>query len=76
MEECVECLEQGSRRSILQFMPFTMVSYVQGGVQTGGDKKGEECLLHQTLLGKVWISPFSYQYSTKSKVNIPMEACV
>ncbi|XP_026207438.1 mediator of RNA polymerase II transcription subunit 24 isoform X1 [Anabas testudineus] len=26
MEECVECLEQGSRRGILQFMPFTMVS--------------------------------------------------
>ncbi|KAL0984289.1 hypothetical protein UPYG_G00139520 [Umbra pygmaea] len=26
MEECVECLEQGSRASILQFMPFTMVS--------------------------------------------------
>ncbi|XP_037546720.1 mediator of RNA polymerase II transcription subunit 24 [Nematolebias whitei] len=26
VEECVECLEQGSRGSILQFMPFTMVS--------------------------------------------------
>ncbi|XP_072927513.1 mediator of RNA polymerase II transcription subunit 24 [Hemitrygon akajei] len=26
MEECVECLDQGSRSSILQFMPFTMVS--------------------------------------------------
>ncbi|XP_068610630.1 mediator of RNA polymerase II transcription subunit 24 [Brachionichthys hirsutus] len=26
MEECVECLEQGSCGSILQFMPFTMVS--------------------------------------------------
>ncbi|XP_053709795.1 mediator of RNA polymerase II transcription subunit 24 isoform X1 [Synchiropus splendidus] len=26
MEECVECLEQGTRGSILQFMPFTMVS--------------------------------------------------
>ncbi|XP_078280598.1 mediator of RNA polymerase II transcription subunit 24 isoform X2 [Rhinoraja longicauda] len=26
MEECVECLDQGSRGSILQFMPFTMVS--------------------------------------------------
>uniref|UniRef100_A0A663MQ05 Mediator of RNA polymerase II transcription subunit 24 n=1 Tax=Athene cunicularia TaxID=194338 RepID=A0A663MQ05_ATHCN len=26
MEECVDCLEQGSRGSILQFMPFTMVS--------------------------------------------------
>ncbi|XP_069093520.1 mediator of RNA polymerase II transcription subunit 24 isoform X2 [Pleurodeles waltl] len=26
MEECVGCLEQGSRGSILQFMPFTMVS--------------------------------------------------
>ena len=27
MEECVECLEQGHRGSILQFLPFTMVSY-------------------------------------------------
>ncbi|XP_008580245.1 PREDICTED: mediator of RNA polymerase II transcription subunit 24 isoform X3 [Galeopterus variegatus] len=26
MEECVDCLEQGSRASILQFMPFTTVS--------------------------------------------------
>ncbi|XP_070783068.1 mediator of RNA polymerase II transcription subunit 24 [Enoplosus armatus] len=26
MEECVDCLEQGSRGNILQFMPFTMVS--------------------------------------------------
>ncbi|XP_043530564.1 mediator of RNA polymerase II transcription subunit 24 [Chiloscyllium plagiosum] len=26
MEECVECLDQGSRGSVLQFMPFTMVS--------------------------------------------------
>ncbi|XP_038609858.1 mediator of RNA polymerase II transcription subunit 24 isoform X1 [Tachyglossus aculeatus] len=26
MEECVDCLEQSSRASILQFMPFTMVS--------------------------------------------------
>eukprot|EP00063_Salmo_salar_P039630 XP_014014465.1 PREDICTED: mediator of RNA polymerase II transcription subunit 24-like [Salmo salar] len=26
MKECVECLEQGSCGSILQFMPFTMVS--------------------------------------------------
>nr|XP_046233272.1 mediator of RNA polymerase II transcription subunit 24 isoform X2 [Scatophagus argus] len=26
IEECVECSEQGSRGSILQFMPFTMVS--------------------------------------------------
>uniref|UniRef100_A0A8C6NQ06 Mediator of RNA polymerase II transcription subunit 24 n=1 Tax=Nothobranchius furzeri TaxID=105023 RepID=A0A8C6NQ06_NOTFU len=26
LEECVDCLEQGSRGSILQFMPFTMVS--------------------------------------------------
>ncbi|XP_013863576.1 mediator of RNA polymerase II transcription subunit 24 isoform X2 [Austrofundulus limnaeus] len=26
IEECVECLEQGSHGSILQFMPFTMVS--------------------------------------------------
>lgn len=25
IEECVECSEQGSRGSILQFMPFTMV---------------------------------------------------
>ncbi|MEQ2252662.1 Mediator of RNA polymerase II transcription subunit 24 [Ilyodon furcidens] len=31
IEECVECLEQGSRGSILQFMPFTMVSYELGG---------------------------------------------
>lgn len=31
IEECVECLEQGSRGSILQFMPFTMVSYEPGG---------------------------------------------
>ncbi|MED6285011.1 hypothetical protein CHARACLAT_024713 [Characodon lateralis] len=31
IEECVECLEQGSRGSILQFMPFTMVSYKLGG---------------------------------------------
>lgn len=26
IEECVECLEQGSHGSILQFMPFTLVS--------------------------------------------------
>uniref|UniRef100_A0A8C2BHT4 Mediator of RNA polymerase II transcription subunit 24 n=1 Tax=Cyprinus carpio TaxID=7962 RepID=A0A8C2BHT4_CYPCA len=26
IEECVECSEQGSRGSILQFMPFTMIS--------------------------------------------------
>lgn len=26
MEECVDCLEQGGRGSILQFMPFTTVS--------------------------------------------------
>uniref|UniRef100_A0A1A8FWI6 Mediator of RNA polymerase II transcription subunit 24 n=2 Tax=Nothobranchius korthausae TaxID=1143690 RepID=A0A1A8FWI6_9TELE len=26
LEECVDCLEQGSRGSILQFMPFTLVS--------------------------------------------------
>ncbi|XP_047465618.1 mediator of RNA polymerase II transcription subunit 24 isoform X2 [Mugil cephalus] len=26
LEECVDCLEQGSRGNILQFMPFTMVS--------------------------------------------------
>ncbi|XP_073684957.1 mediator of RNA polymerase II transcription subunit 24 [Garra rufa] len=26
VEECVECSEQGSRGSILQFMPFTMIS--------------------------------------------------
>lgn len=31
IEECVECLEQGSRGSILQFMPFTMVSNEQEG---------------------------------------------
>lgn len=35
LEECVECLEQGSRGSILQFMPFTMVSYELGGELTG-----------------------------------------
>eukprot|EP00064_Thunnus_orientalis_P007119 superscaffoldBa00000773_g7138 len=29
MEECVDCLEQGSRGSILQFMPFTMVALVK-----------------------------------------------
>lgn len=38
IEECVECLEQGSRGSILQFMPFTMVSYEQGGYGTFGGK--------------------------------------
>ncbi|XP_064421426.1 mediator of RNA polymerase II transcription subunit 24 isoform X1 [Latimeria chalumnae] len=26
MEECVDCIEQGTRGNILQFMPFTMVS--------------------------------------------------
>lgn len=57
MEECVECLEPGSRRSILQFMPFTMVSYVLGG-PIGGDKEGEQCVLHTTLTGKVWIMCF------------------
>lgn len=35
MEECVECLEQGSHGSILQFMPFTMVSYELGGGEAG-----------------------------------------
>uniref|UniRef100_A0A4W5QGT0 Mediator of RNA polymerase II transcription subunit 24 n=1 Tax=Hucho hucho TaxID=62062 RepID=A0A4W5QGT0_9TELE len=30
MKECVECLEQGSCGSILQFMPFTMVSGREG----------------------------------------------
>ncbi|XP_048373633.1 mediator of RNA polymerase II transcription subunit 24 isoform X6 [Sphaerodactylus townsendi] len=35
MEECVECLEQGSRCSILQFMPFTMVSSLLGVVPCG-----------------------------------------
>lgn len=30
MEECVDCLEQGSRGSILQFMPFTTVSARSG----------------------------------------------
>lgn len=39
MEECVVCLEQGSRRSILQFMPFTMVSSERRG-QIDGDKVG------------------------------------
>lgn len=32
MEECVDCLEQGSRGSILQFMPFTMVSPTPGAL--------------------------------------------
>lgn len=31
MEECVDCLEQGSRGSILQFMPFTTVSASRQG---------------------------------------------
>lgn len=54
MEECVECLEQGSRGSILQFMPFTMVSYELGGEgRQVGDKKGEEWLLRQKLLGSL-----------------------
>lgn len=39
IEECVECLEQGSRGSILQFMPFTMVSDELGGGRVGGDKE-------------------------------------
>lgn len=34
MEECVDCLEQDSRGSILQFMPFTAVS-VPGGCRGG-----------------------------------------
>lgn len=34
MEECVDCLEQDSRGSILQFMPFTTVS-VPCGSQAG-----------------------------------------
>lgn len=55
MEECVECLEQGSRGSILQFMPFTMVSYERGGGgQAGGDKEEDEWLLNQTLLETLW----------------------
>ncbi|KAI9518602.1 Mediator of RNA polymerase II transcription subunit 24, partial [Dissostichus eleginoides] len=49
MEECVECLEQGSRGSILQFMPFTMVSYRPLGreekpgweLETDRDKEGK-----------------------------------
>lgn len=49
MEECVECLEQGSRGSILQFMPFTMVSYRPAGreekpgweLETDRDKEGK-----------------------------------
>lgn len=36
MEECVECLEQGSRGSILQFMPFTMVSAESSAVSREG----------------------------------------
>lgn len=35
MEECVDCLEQGSRGSILQFMPFTMVSPTPGTLLWG-----------------------------------------
>ena len=42
MEECVDCLEQGSRGSILQFMPFTMVSYERGGEEAREGKwRGE-----------------------------------
>lgn len=40
IEECVECLEQGSRGSILQFMPFTMVSHELAGDQTGKGASG------------------------------------
>lgn len=53
MEECVDCLEQGSRGSILQFMPFTTVSTLntqraaaglsRGGVQ-GHPSQGERGL--------------------------------
>lgn len=70
MEECVECLEQGSRGNILQFMPFTMVSYDLGGEETGsgsrsaGDKEGDEQLLHQTLLGSLW--NFLLRYDKKT----------
>lgn len=42
MEECVECLEQGSHGSILQFMPFTMVSYELGGGEAGGGRGDNE----------------------------------
>jgi len=54
MEECVDCLEQGSRGSILQFMPFTMVSYGlrrEAPGRGGRDKEGDERLLHHTLSG-------------------------
>lgn len=47
IEECVECLEQGSRGSILQFMPFTMVSDELGGGGVGGDKEKDSRLLPQ-----------------------------
>lgn len=49
IEECVECLEQGSRGSILQFMPFTMVSYGLGGGEAGGDKEKNKRLLPQNV---------------------------
>lgn len=39
MEECVDCLEQDSRGSILQFMPFTTVS-VPGWLPRGATEKG------------------------------------
>uniref|UniRef100_A0A5F8GI61 Mediator of RNA polymerase II transcription subunit 24 n=1 Tax=Monodelphis domestica TaxID=13616 RepID=A0A5F8GI61_MONDO len=40
MEECVDCLEQGSRGSILQFMPFTTVSL---GAEVGDGRSGALC---------------------------------
>lgn len=46
MEECVDCLEQGSRGSILQFMPFTTVSQSprQGRAWGGRGRRLCHCL--------------------------------
>lgn len=40
MEECVDCLEQGSRGSILQFMPFTTVSASPPGAAVPTSRSG------------------------------------
>lgn len=40
MEECVGCLEQDSRGSILQFMPFTTVSVPGGCRATHRERRG------------------------------------
>lgn len=55
MEECVDCLEQDSRGSILQFMPFTTVSVPwgswgnlrlrrEGGLSPGRSHPGATCV--------------------------------